>query len=695
MGDIEPGRFLTLVEEQEVLDATVEGLTYLLDATREERLAREAEFRRTQDVVAWRLASYRRDRIADLEHVVIWRQRPYYARMDVRADGQEEIERYYLSEVLDDWTDLSAAGGAQMIHWTVPMARAFAEQPEIIEVGAFRGRTLLKRRFEIKDLRIVDMGDALSGYGATGVLSGDPFLGRVLAMAGEKAGSIVRTIGMQQSQAIFERVPLLVVHGVPGSGKTQIGQMRVAYLVTDAATDPSRRLKADACLILSPSRALVDYMEAVLPSFGVRGVRQESIDEWLAEYAGVDLPGQSSDPRRGLADFKRAIAQWLQGRVAEGLRGLAAATPVAGEGWRIEQADLQAAGSSLTNDAYDEMRRALRERIARPAKDRILRELSIGWDEGDKTRYRRAEAEIDAKASALVDRHLPPVSPPEAQLALLRAKGDNPHLGLGDLPALAYWRLVLTGRRLRGLHHIVVDEGQNVAPLAYEVLRRAVPDATFTVLGDLAQRDPLLTGLGDWSELARLGFAQPLVRYLGINYRSTPAIVALLNVLGPKMELPFRPIEAIAREAPPVVALEIAAGLDIAAAAVQILQALPRTTAAILCADPARSEDVRAKARTAAFPQGREPFIGTRTEAAGLEFDLVLVVFADDRTLPATPGAASDLFVLASRAQNRVLLLHQGPLTPLVAGADIVRRAVTQLSEAEDVAAEGGSPGGK
>ncbi len=695
MGDTEPGRFLTLAEEQEVLDATVEGLTYLLDATREERLAREAEFRRTQDAVAWRLAAYRRERIADLEHVVIWRQRPYYARMDVRADGQEEIERYYLSEVLDDWTDLSAAGGAQMIHWTVPMARAFAEQPELIEVGAFRGRTLLKRRFEIKDLRIVDMGDALSGYGATGVVSGDPFLGRVLAMAGEKAGSIVRTIGRQQSQAIFERVPLLVVHGVPGSGKTQIGQMRVAYLVTDAATDPSRRLKADACLILSPSRALVEYMEAVLPSFGVQGVRQESVDGWLAEYAGVDLPGQSSDPRRGHADFKRAIEEWLQGRVAEGLRGLAAAAPVAGEGWRIEQSDLQAACESLTPDAYDEMRRALRERIARPAKDRILRELSIGWDESDKTRYRRVEAEIDAKASGLVDRHLPPVSPPDAQLALLRARGDNPRLGLGDLPALAYWRLVLTGRRLRGLHHVVVDEGQNVAPLAYEVLRRAVPDATFTVLGDLAQRDPLLTGLGDWSELARLGFAQPLVRYLGINYRSTPAIVALLNVLGPKMELPFLPIEAIAREAPPVVAVEIAAGLDIAAAAVQLLQALPRTTAAILCADPARSEDVRAKARRAAFPQGREPFIGTRTEAAGLEFDLVLVLGADARTLPATPQRASDLFVLASRAQNRVLLLHQGPLTPLVAGADIVRRSVTQLSEADGAATEGGSPGGR
>ena len=688
MGDTEPGRYLTRPEEQEVLDATVEGLTYLLEATREERKAREAEFRRTQDAVAWRLAGYRRERIGDLEHVVVWRQRPYYARMDVQADGRDEIERYYLSEVLDDWTDLSAAGGAQMIHWTVPMARAFAEQPVEIEVGAFRGRTLLKRRFEIHDLHIVDMGDALSSYGEAGALSGDPFLGRVLAMAGDKARNIVRTIGRQQSQAIFERVPLLVVHGVPGSGKTQIGQMRIAYLVTDAALDPSRRLRAEACLILSPSHALVDYMEAVLPSFGVRGVRQESIDGWLAAYAEVEVPGLPSDQRRGMLEFATAQEEWLSDRVAAGQGQLGADEGARGDSWEITQGDLQQAASALTQDAYDEMRKALRERIGRPAKERVLHTLAIGWDESDKTRYRQVEAEIDRAAEVLVDRNLPELTPQEAQLALLAQRGEEAGTGLGDLPALAYWRLLLSGRRMRGLHHVVVDEGQNVSPLAYQVLRRVVPDATFTVLGDLAQRDPALVGLSDWSDLAALGFAEPVVRYLGINYRSTPAIVDLLNIVGPKMDLPFLPIEAVERDAPPVVAVETAPDLDLAQVAVRLLLALPHSTSAILCADPTRLPALRQVAKQAAFGQGREPFLGTRTDAAGLEFDLVLVLDTDARSLPSTPDAASDLFVLASRAQNRVLLLHQGPLTPLVSDAAIMRESVTRLEEAESVAQE-------
>jgi DNA helicase-2/ATP-dependent DNA helicase PcrA len=579
-----------------------------------------------------------------------------------------------------------------MIHWTVPMARAFAEQPELIEVGAFRGRTLLKRRFYIQVLRIVAMGAALSSYGEGGVVTGDPFLGRVLAMAGERAGSIIRTIGRQQSEAIFDRVPLLVVHGVPGSGKTQIGQMRVAYLVTDAATDPSHRLRADACLILSPSTALVEYMEAVLPSFGVRGVRQESVDGWLADYAGVPLPLSPSDPGRGGSEFSSSQEAWLAARVQDGLDRLRAATPPAGQGWGMEPADLAEAAAALSQDAYDEMRRALRERIGRPAKERALKSLGVGWDESDKTRYGQIEGAIDGAAVAFVDRHLPPLGPREAHLALLKALGAVPSLGRDDLPALAYWQLLITGRRMRGLYHVVVDEGQNVAPLAYRVLRRVVPQATFTVLGDLAQRDPLLGGLSDWQELASLGFGEPLVRYLGINYRSTPAIVALLNVLGPRMELPFRPIEPVDREAPPVVAVEIAEGLDMAQAAVRLLQALPRTTAAILCADPRRSPAVAALVAAGAFAQGREPFVGTRTEAAGLEFDLVLVLDADAKTLPRTPAAASDLFVLASRAQNRVLLLHQGPLTPLAQGATIVRAALTHLEETEAAAQEVQAP---
>ncbi len=665
------GRFMSRAEEQGVLDATVEGLHYLLELTEQDRTAREAEFRRTQDAVAWNLARFRRDRIGDLQHVCVWRHRPYYARMDVLGDGEEAAESYYLSEVLDDSTDLSGAGGARMIHWTVPMARAFAEQPDRIRVGAFRAQVLLKRRFEIEDLRIVDMGDALSGYDGSEAMGGDPFLGRVLRMAGEKAGNIIRTVGQQQSAAIFTKAPLLVVHGVPGSGKTQIGQMRVAYLVTDATLDPSRRLAAESCLILSPSRALVEYMEQVLPSFGVRGVLQESVDGWLAAYAGVALMERHTELRRGARPFANAMEAWLRERIAQGVAAVAHRDLPAGSGWRLEPEDVAAAVKDIPEESYELVRRTIAQRIARGAKERLLQRMGVGWDEGTEKEYRAREAEIERAAERLVANALGNLETTAAYRQFLRAQELPEAIGVEDLGAMALLHLLLTGERRRGLYHVVIDEGQNVSEVAYLAMRRILSGANFTVLGDLAQRDPELPGLGSWEGLKDLGYPSPEVRYLGVNYRSTPAIVAALNAVGPKLGLPFVPIEAVERPAPPLMSLAVPEGVPMAEAAAALLSGIAHTTAAVLCRDERRAASLRAACLEALGEDAAPPFIGGRAEAAGLEFDLVILVDADEATFPDDPRAASDLFVLMSRAQNRLLLLHHGALTSALRDAAI------------------------
>ncbi len=604
--------------------------------------------------------------------------------MDVLGDGEEEVESYYLSEVLDDSTDLSGAGGARMIHWTVPMARAFAEQPDRIRVAAFRAQVLLKRRFEIKDLRITDMGDALSGYDGSEAMGGDPFLGRVLTMAGEKAGNIVRTVGQQQSAAIFAKAPLLVVHGVPGSGKTQIGQMRVAYLVTDATLDPSRRLAAEGCLILSPSRALVEYMEQVLPSFGVRGVQQESVDAWLAAYAGIPVPERHTDLGRGAASFAHEMEAWLRERTLEGVSRIPAGDLPSGAGWRIAPEDVRSALADVPAESYDLVRRTFAQRIARGAKERLLHDMRLSWDSGAEKEYKAKESEIDRAAERLVAKALPDLAPGAAYRAFLRERELAEAIGLEDLGAIAFLRLLLTGERRRGLHHVVVDEGQNVSQAAYLALRRILSGASFTVLGDLAQRDPELSGIATWEDLETLGYPAPEVRYLGVNYRSAPAIVAALNAIGPKLGLPFIPIEAVDRPAPPVLALEVPDDVGMGSAAASLLTGIAHTTAAVLCRDEAGAERLRTQVREALGPEEPLPFISSRAEAAGLEFDLVVLVDVDPHAFPDGPRAASDLFVLASRAQNRLLLLHRGRMSSLLDGVELERRSLSVPGESHE-----------
>lgn len=666
------GLFMQMEEEQGVLDATVEGLGHMLQILDRERREREAEFRRTEDAVALRIASHRRRRATDLQHVVTWRNRPYYARFDVVPEGADEPDSYYLSEVLDESTDTTSYGGARMIHWTVPLARAFAEQAERIRVGEFRWRARLKRRFDIQDLKITDMGDAYSAYsGGETAVGGDPFLQRVLTMAGQRAGNIIRTIGQMQSQAVFDRAPLLVVHGVPGSGKTQIGQMRVAYLVTDAAVDPSRRLAADSCLILSPSHALVAYMEAVLPSFGVRGVRQESVQGFLAAYAGVPVPEGHTEIERGSLEFGSAVEAWLKERLAAGVQRLLKARLPRGDGWELTRADVAAAVQDLGEEQHETLRRQLAQRLSRRVKERVLQELRIGWDEGDQRAFREKEAAIDAAADRFVASAFSRSTPAEEYQEFLRTEKFTQEVGEEDLAALSLVRLRMTGQRPATARHVVVDEGQNVSPLAYLVLRRLLPGSEMTVLGDLAQRDPSTSGLTEWEELKVCGFGRPEVRYLGVNYRSAPAIVDALNAVGRRLGTSFTPIESVERPGPPVIALQTDPEA-LTGAVDRMLDDVPHATAAVLWRDASRApagllDVLRGR------PDVGDIFFGTRAEAAGLEFDFVIVVGADAGAYPDDPRAASDLFILASRAQNRLVLLYEGEFTPILDGVPVHR----------------------
>lgn len=666
------GVFMRMEEEQGVLDATVEGLVHLMQILDRERREREAEFRRTENAVALKIASHRRRRATDLQHVVTWRNRPYYARFDVVAEGADEPDTYYLSEVLDESTDTTSYGGAHMIHWTVPLARAFAEQAERIRVGEFRWRALLKRRFEIQDLKITDMGDAYSVYeGGEAAVGGDPFLQRVLTMAGQRAGNIIRTIGQMQSQAVFDRAPLLVVHGVPGSGKTQIGQMRVAYLVTDAAIDPSRRLAADSCLILSPSHALVAYMEAVLPSFGVRGVRQESVQAFLAAYAGVPVPVGHTEPERGSLEFGSAVEEWLKARFSGGVQRLLKARLPSGDGWELTRADVAAAVEDLGEEQHETLRRLLEQRLSRRVKERILKDLSIGWDDGDRRAFREKEAAVDTSVERFVAAAFSTSTPLEDYLEFLRERNLKAGVGEEDLAALALMRLRMTGQRPPSARHVVVDEGQNVSPLAYLVLRRLLPGSELTVLGDLAQRDPSSSGLLSWEELEACGLGRPEVRYLGVNYRSAPAIVDALNAVGRRLGMAFTAIDSVERPGPPVIALATDQA-TLTGTVARLLDDVPHTTAAVLWRDQSRAPDGLSDLLRQR-PDAEGIFFGTRAQAAGLEFDFVIVVGADATSYPDDARAASDLFILASRAQNRLVLLYKGEFTPLMDGIPVHR----------------------
>ncbi|MFF6997403.1 HelD family protein [Streptomyces sp. NPDC008313] len=205
--------------------------------------------------------------------------------------------------------------------------------------------------------------------------------------------------------------------------------------------------------------------------------------------------------------------------------------------------------------------------------------------------------------------------------------------------------------------HIIVDEAQELSPMAWRLLMRRSPTRSMTLVGDPAQTAEA-AGVGSWS-----GILEPYVQgrwehtRLAVNYRTPSEIMdlaaAVLRVSDPGFEPPssvrstgVRPWVRQTDDLPAAVAEGVR---ELSPAEGRTAVIAPRTLHASLAE---RLEGVVA---------GQDPDL-TRSvvlldprQAKGLEFDAVLVV---------EPGSfgTSDLYVALTRATQSLGVLHTGTL---------------------------------
>ncbi|MFF4589631.1 HelD family protein [Streptomyces sp. NPDC001388] len=201
--------------------------------------------------------------------------------------------------------------------------------------------------------------------------------------------------------------------------------------------------------------------------------------------------------------------------------------------------------------------------------------------------------------------------------------------------------------------HIIVDEAQELSPMAWRLLMRRSPTRSMTLVGDPAQTAEA-AGVGSWAEILR-----PYVEdrwehtRLGVNYRTPAEIMevaaAVVRAEDPGFEPPasvrstgVRPWARATDDLPSAVAEAVA---DLTPAEGRLAVIAPRELHRGIAA---RLDGVTA---------GAEPDL-TRTvvlldprQAKGLEFDSVLVVE------PAGYGT-SDLYVALTRATQRLGVVH-------------------------------------
>jgi DNA helicase IV len=232
------------------------------------------------------------------------------------------------------------------------------------------------------------------------------------------------------------------------------------------------------------------------------------------------------------------------------------------------------------------------------------------------------------------------------------------------------------GDRTWAFGHVIVDEAQEVSPMAWRMLMRRSPARSLTIVGDVAQTGDL-AGSSSWPDaldpyLADRWRLAPLT----VNYR-TPAEVMtvaaeVLAAIDPA-ELPPRSVresghlpwhrQAAAGELAEAVA-QAAAELSDAAGDGKLAVIVPEELAAGLGAAVAAALPGTA---IGADPDLTSPVVVlTVRQAKGLEFDCVLIV-EPGQLIAASPRGLNDLYVALTRATQQVGVVHSGDL-PAVLG---------------------------
>ncbi len=206
--------------------------------------------------------------------------------------------------------------------------------------------------------------------------------------------------------------------------------------------------------------------------------------------------------------------------------------------------------------------------------------------------------------------------------------------------------------------HIIVDEAQELSPMAWRLLMRRSPTRSMTLVGDPAQTSEE-AGVGSWEKILEPYVGDRFEHVaLRVNYRTPAEIMELAARVLRAHDPSFEPPSSVRStgEAPWL----RDAGDDLAGAVARaVVELTPEEGRLAVIAPRALHEEIAVP--STGLTAGAEPDLTQRVvlldprQAKGLEFDHVLVVE------PALFGT-SDLYVALTRATQRLGIVHREEL---------------------------------
>ena len=612
---------------------------------------------------------------------------PYFARVKLQFDPEEEPEDYYIG----------SAGISEnayehlVIDWRSPIAETYYNQQNGKTFYVVNGNRVdvdlqLRRQYNLEEDRLYSFFD-------TQIAIEDPMLLQSLASRRtDKMKAITATIQKEQNAVIrSEDVPVLLVNGIAGSGKTSVLLQRIAYLFYRQREN----LRPEQVYLLTINPVFRQYIDQVLPDLGEENPRTIT---WRDFLHIVNAPDKGAYESARESDLRRMESALKTLRLKE-----EEVCPIMQKGRCVLSRNeiLRAAAELEGIEVGPRFMNILSDRLSEIARVKIRR---MERDENEQAKDDSADAatfnSMDPYGNQGGSRRGSDGEPDRKEQNRITnqyggAFSTIHHFGFIDIEKIgcrilhkkrltsAEWiwlKMLLTGMSDKNVRYVMIDEVQDYTAAQLMVLRRYFGRARFMMLGDEFQAiRPGTVSFGKIHELFGEDGRQTRELPLLTSYRSSPEITNIFTGLLPREKRIFTASVQRPGTAPVVMACESGDEYRRRLRLLVNAAAADEGLTAVICANRASLEKVRQilgdKAprvigRNQALPHGGV-FLITLDLVKGLEFDGVILPDADRGTYPEDIMARHRLYTAVSRATKRLSILADGELTELLKhGAD-------------------------